>query len=78
MTHPVCAAVWQRGMFWKVPPIASPWGTVTLPPMRRATMSWLRSVAEGSTSSCIRRVVMNVPCECPMMTTFRPPLSFFR
>ena len=41
-------------------------------------MSWLRSVAEGSTSSCIRRVVMNVPCECPMMTTFRPPLSFFR
>ena len=68
----------QSGMFWNVPPIVPPGGTVTLPPIRSAVMSWLRSAGDGSNSCCRSCVVMNVPCEWPITTTFRPPFWYLR
>ena len=62
------------GMFWKVPPMTCPGGTRTSKPMSSPAISFARSAGSGSTSSCMSRVVISVPCEWPMITTFRPPL----
>ena len=72
MTHPVCVALRQVGMCWKLPPTSAPMGTCTFPPrMMAETIRFLR-VDDGSTWARKRSISMAAPCECPMNTMGLP------
>ena len=65
-------------MCLKSPPIFLPLATSTLPPMRIAEISFLRTRGFGSICSLTSLSRWKVPCEWPISTTPRPWLNFFR
>ena len=65
-------------MCWKSPPTSDPAFTSTLPPIRIAETSSLRSAGFGSISFAISSRSMNEPCEWPMSTKPRPWLYLLR
>src|SRR5665213_1595055 len=78
ITQPDCVGDEHPGIFVKVPPVSRPLATVTLPPSTIAETMRLRSVALLSTWLASSRISIAAPCECPMNTTGRPPLSWAR
>src|SRR6266700_7179190 len=78
ITQPVWLLAWHAGTCLKSPPTSEPFLTSTLPPIRIAEISSLRTAGLESTCLATSWRSTNEPCEWPISTNPRPWLYFFR